>query len=159
MENTELIQKRLINSSTRDAQKTAAAVALDIAAFLSDEIDELNVFSHVFKTGLERNLIKIFRILHKQEQTVVIFPDSIPGFTAMIFKKAPLFESDEKTQPLKNPIAQRHENQAVEKVIGKFFSKNQQKIMIIETDDLLMALFPVADTRKNLKEMDLYVTY
>ena len=44
-------------------------------------------------------------------------------------------------------------------VMNRHFSKNKQKILLIENDDLLFALFPVADTRKNLKELDLYITY
>ena len=57
------------------------------------------------------------------------------------------------------PLEELKEIQVLDTVINRFFAKNQQQVMLIDTRDLLFALFPVADTRKNLKEMELYVTF
>jgi hypothetical protein len=162
MKNQDSIIKKENNFNTFDnLHKTASVLAQDIANFLGEEIEELNVFSHLFKSGLERNLLRVLSSLYKQPQSIVIFPDSIPGFTVMVFKKtAP--ETQEFLNDVKisrNPTEEIKESQALDSVINNFFTKNKQKIMLIENEDILFALFPVADTRKNLKEMELYITF
>lgn len=142
-----------------DIQKTASVLAQDISNFLSEEIEELNIYSHVFKNGLDRCLNRVLSSLYKQTQAVVIFPDSIPGFTVMAFKKTTPQETVKTTKAKRNPVEEMKEATVLDSVINRFFSKNQQKVMIIENEDILFALFPVADTRKNLKEMELYVPF
>lgn len=154
-----IIRKQSEISTFEDMGKTATVLAQDISAFLSDEIDELNVYSYLFKSGIERCILRVLNGLYKQPQPVVIFPDSIPGFTLMAFKKT-IVEMQDTAVPMKRqPIEEIKEVQVLDTVINRFFAKNQQKVMIIDTQDLLFALFPVADTRKNLKEMELYITF
>lgn len=152
------IKKENKLNTFEDLHKTAATLAYDIASFLAEEIEELNVYSHLFKSGLERNLIRVLSSLYKQEEPVVIYPDSIPGFTMMVFKKTTPAEAPKTVKTKKTPI-EKKETQVIDSVINRFFAKNQQKVMLIENDDILFALFPVADTRKNLKEMELYITF
>lgn len=160
MKNKESIIKKENNINTfDDLQKTANTLAYDIANFLGEEIEELNVYSHLFKSGLERNLIRVLSALYKQEQPVVIYPDSIPGFTMMAFKKTIPSDIPKDIKNLRNPVEEIKESSALDAVINRFFSKNQQQVMLIENEDILFALFPVADTRKNLKEMELYITF
>lgn len=160
MKNTENIIKKENKINTfDDPQKTASALALDIANFLAEEIEELNVYSHIFKSGLERNLVRVLNSLYKQEQTVVIYPDSIPGFTMMAFKKKVPDKALKEVKASRNPTEEVKESTALDAVINRFFNKNQQQVMLIENEDILFALFPVSDTRKNLKEMELYITF
>lgn len=159
MDNQEqIIRKENSINTFDDLERTAHVLAQDIANFLSDEIEELNIYSHIFKSGLERNLLRVLISLYKKEEPVVIYPDSIPGFTVMAFKKTQ--KSPTKSAKVKRDTTQEiKEAKVLDSVINRFFAKNQQKVMLIENDDVLFALFPVADTRKNLKEMELYITF
>ena len=156
---SELYVKKSNNfSSFEDLKVTVGFLAKDIAVFLNEEIEELNVSSHIFRAGLERSLLRMLNALIKQDKQVVIFPDSIPGFTLMTFRKVEIVQTE-------GVLVERNANQemaefsVLNSVMNRQFSKNKQKILLIENDDLLFALFPVADTRKNLKELDLYITY
>lgn len=160
MKNKDSVIKKENNLNTfEDLQKTANTLAYDIANFLAEEIEELNVYSHLFRSGLERNLLRVLNSLYKQEQPVVIYPDSIPGFTMMAFKKTAPVAKPVEVKKIRNPIEEVKESNALDAVINRFFHKNQQQVMLIENEDILFALFPVADTRKNLKEMELYITF
>lgn len=154
-----IIRKQSDISTFADLSKTATVLAQDISAFLSDELDELNVTSYLFKSGIERCIMRVLNGLYKQPQPVVIYPDSIPGFTLMVFKKTVVELKDQPQSMKRVPLEEMREVQALDSVINRFFAKNQQQVMIIDTQDLLFALFPVADTKKNLKEMDLYITF
>lgn len=155
-----IIKKKSEIKSLADISKTAAFLAHDISNFLSEEIDELNVYSYTFRTGMERCLNRVLTSLEKQLQPVVIFPDSIPGFTMMVFRKAVQVNVEiELPKEKRNPVEEVKELQVLDNVISRFFNKNQQKVILLETDDMLFSLFPVADTRKNLKEMELYITF
>lgn len=88
MKSEESQVKKLNNFSTfENLSTTIYILAKDISIFLGEEIEELNVSSHVFRSGMERSLSRIMNALVKQSQPVVIFPDSVPGFTLMVFKK------------------------------------------------------------------------
>lgn len=155
-----IIKKKSEINSFADINKTAAFLAHDISSFLSDEIDELNVYSYTFRTGMERCLIRVLSSLEKQVQPVVIFPDSIPGFTMMVFRKSsPSVSENEMPKEKRSPVEEVKELQVLDNVISRFFTKNQQKVILLETEDMLFSLFPVADTRKNLKIMELYITF
>lgn len=155
-----IIKKKSEIQSLADINKTATFLAHDISNFLSEEIDELNVYSYTFRTGMERCLNRVLTSLEKQVQPVVIFPDSIPGFTMMVFRKAVQANLElEIPKEKRNPVEEVKELQVLDNVISRFFNKNQQKVILLETEDMLFSLFPVADTRKNLKEMELYITF
>lgn len=155
-----IIKSKSDIKSLADVQKTACFLAHDISNFLSEEIDELNVYSYTFRVGMERCLNRMLVSLEKQTQPVVIFPDSIPGFTMMVFRKSNLQVADiESGKEKRNPVEEVKEIQVLDNVISRFFNKNQQKVIILETEDMLFSLFPVADTRKNLKDMELYITF
>lgn len=134
-------------------------MAKDISIFLGEEIEELNVSSHVFRSGMERSLSRIMNALVKQSQPVVIFPDSVPGFTLMVFKKTVIPQNVELLNTQRNPAKEVREAELLDSVISRFFNKNNQKVLIIENTDVIFALFPVADTRKNLRDLELYVTF
>ena len=78
----------------------------------------------------------------------------------MVFRKSVPSNTDiEIPKEKRNPVEEVKELQVLDNVISRFFNKNQQKVILLETDDMLFALFPVADTRKNLKAMELYITF
>ncbi|NCP98599.1 hypothetical protein GW796_11300 [archaeon] len=160
MKSEEVLIKKQNNFSTfMDVDKTISALASDISIFLSDELDELNVSSHIFRNGMVRSLSRVINSLMKQEKTIVIFPDSIPGFTLMIFRKVEIPLNVSSATVERNPITEVKEYQVLDGVISRFFNKNNQKVLLIENSDIIFALFPVADTKKNLKEMEMYITY
>ena len=154
-----IIKKKSEIKSFADLNKTASFLAHDISSFLSEEIDELNVYSYIFRSGMERCLMRMLHSLEKQTQPVVIFPDSIPGFTIMVFKKSIETVEIESPKEKRNPVEEVKEMQVLDNVINRFFNKNQDKVILLETEDILFALFPVADTRKTLKAMELYITF
>ena len=139
-------------------EKTANILANDISIFLNEEVEELNIYSHEFKSGLNRNLLRILFSLYRQEKPVVIYPDSIPGFTLLVLKKTSPLNKIKKIEAKRNAIEEIQEAKAMNLIMDKFFEKNNQKVILIENEDILFALFPLSNTRKNLKKMNLYVT-
>lgn len=154
-----LVKKQNKFSTFENLSKTASFLANDISVFLGEELDELNVSSYAFRGGMERALSRVLNSLVKQEQPVVIFPDSVPGFTLMVFRRIFVDNSVEQINVKRDPISEIKEAEILDSVISRFFNKNQQKVLIIENTDIIFALFPVADTRKNLKELELYITF
>jgi len=160
MKSDESQVKKLHNFSTfENLTKTVSFLAKDISIFLGEEIEELNVSSYVFRSGMERALSRIMNALVKQEQPVVIFPDSVPGFTLMVFKKVSPSVEVNLVDVDRSPVKEVKEAEVLDSVISRFFNKNSQKVLIIENNDIIFALFPVADTRKNLRDLELYVTF
>ncbi len=154
-----LVKKDNLFNTFEDIQKTSSMLANDISIFLGEEIEELNVSAYNFRIGMERSISRVMNSIIKQEQTILIYPDSVPGFTLMVFKKKVI---DKQIGPInvdRNPVKEMNEAKILDGVISRFFSKNQQKVLIIENSDIIFALFPVADTRKNLKDLELYITY
>lgn len=147
--------KTISLSSATDIKKMSSAISLDISNYLSEDIEELNVYSYEFKSGLERCVSRVLTSLYKQKEKIVLFPESIPGFTLVIFKK--IIPTDVINSSIElNSI---NELPVLKKVMDNFFKKNKQKVLIIDTNDILLALFPIGDTRKNLKEMEMYITF
>ncbi len=154
-----IVKKQNQFATFEDLNKTVSFLANDISVFLGEELEDLNISSHLFRTGMERSLSRVMNSLVKQTQPVVIFPDSVPGFTLMVFRKT---EMPKKIKPIdveRNPIKEMNEAKILDGVISRFFSKNQQKVLLIENSDVIFSLFPVADTRKNLKELEMYITF
>ena len=143
-----------------DLMITAQQLSLEISLFLNKEIEDLNISSHVFKSGLERYIHRVLNSLVKNEQQIMIFPESIPGFTLMVYKKIEIVCSEKTTiKKKRNPSEELQQASAIDNVVSHFFDKNKQQVLIIENNDILFALFPVKDTKKNLKDMGLYITY
>lgn len=160
MKSEESQVKKLNNFSTfENLSKTISFLSNDISIFLGEEIEDLNVSSYVFRSGVDRALSRIMNSLVKQEQAVVIFPDSVPGFTLMVFRKIAIPVNVNLINVDRNPAKEVKEAEVLDSVISRFFNKNHQKVLIIENTDIIFALFPVADTRKNLRDLEMYVTF
>lgn len=154
-----LIKKQNKFSTFDDLNKTVAFLSTDISIFLSEELEDLNVSSYIFRSGIERALTRILSSLIKKPQRIVIFPDSVPGFTLMIFRKIEIPINVVAPKINRDASIEIKESQLLYNVVSHFFNKNQQKVLIIENEDIIFALFPVADTRKNLKDLGLYISY
>ena len=160
MSSDQILVKIENNFNTFDnIQQTSSMLSNDISIFLGEEIEELNVSAYNFRIGMERSISRVMNSIVKQEQTILVYPDSIPGFTLMVFKKKIINQSISPINVERNPVKEMNEAKILDGVISRFFNKNQQKVLIIENEDIIFALFPVADTRKNLKELELYITY
>jgi hypothetical protein len=62
-------------------------------------------------------------------------------------------------QDLPPPLpADSPEGEAAGVVIGRFVDRTGNRVLVIEGDDALFVFFPVADLRKNLREMGFYYT-
>lgn len=152
--------KKHIVTKNEDVFYLENLITEEISLFLKNEIEDLNVSSHLFKSGLERNLNRILVVLERNEKTMLIFPDSIPGFTTMCVKKT---KKEIKTKEIKkhkkNYTQEIEEINVIEMTIERFFNKNKQKTIVFETNEIVIILFPFADTKQNLKDMGLYITY
>ena len=154
-----LVKKQNSLSSFDDIQKTSYYLANDIARFLGEQLDELNISSYIFRSGIERALVRVLNSLSQKVQPVVLYPDSIPGFSLMVFRKSQANEDVKKAHVTRSPVEEVKELDVMETVIGRYFEKNKQQVLVIENDDMIFALFPVADTKKNLKSLELYITF
>jgi len=160
MNTKEEIIKKINNiNSFDDIDTTAYQLAKEISKYLSDEIEELNVYSHIFRDGMEKCFCRVINTLQKQPQSVVIFPDSIPGFTMMVFKKTIMKKTNHPNTKDHTKEFISNELNLLESIMNRFFVKNSQKILLIENNDFLFAMFPVADAKKYLKEMGLYILF
>lgn len=162
MSKENLIKKEHTFKTFEDINVAAEKIADDLSEFLKKEIEELNVSSHLFKGGMHRYVSRVLNALFRNPKPIAIFPDSIPGFTLIVFKKDALAPAvEQRTEKEKrNPVQEVKQSEAVEGVMESFFSKNQSKqnVLVIENEDLIFGLFPMADTRQNLKAMDMYIT-
>ncbi len=155
-----IIHKKSKISFFEDLSASAKEISQSTSIFLGEEIEELNVSDFTFRSGMERAMHRMLSAIVKKQQKCLIFPDTIPGFTVMSFVKIEFNREECKIPALKrNPIEEPKELGVLNSIIDNYFSKNQQKVLLIESTELLLAMFPVADTRRNLKELDFYITY
>ncbi len=156
-----IIHKKSKLSFFDDITVSAKEISQSTSIFLGEEIEELNVSDFTFRSGMERAMHRMLTAILKKPQKCLIFPDTIPGFTVVSCLKVEIKNRDSiKTPPVKrNPVEEPKEFGVLNSIIDNYFSKNQQKVLLIENEEIILAMFPVADTRKNLKELDFYITY
>lgn len=151
-----------------DIELSAQLLAKEIASLLKEEVEELNVFSHVFRTSLERSIKRILWDTKRNMLPINIYPEAIPGFTLFLVRKQiegkefkELSDENQKEPPVdkigSNPFRNKEED-IVKSVMNNFFAKNEGKVVWIEYENLLMMLFHVSDTRENIRRMELYIT-
>lgn len=143
-----------------DLQKTVHLIASELSSYLAEEVEELNVSSYLFRDGLARAINYTLTSALERNESILVYPESLPGFTLMLFKKQ-LVTSSGVTEESKevSELKSISEKNALNCVLESFMAKNDNKVLVIENNDILFALFPVSDTKKNLKELDLYITY
>lgn len=137
-----------------DLDIVASRIAVEITFALSEEIEELNVYSSAFRMGLHRVARWILVTLFNSEDRCVVVPDAIPGYTAMGFKRDSFALSGRKIDDSAPSIGvETVERQAATMIVDNFLGKSKAQVVVVECRDLLLVLFPVPDIRSNLKKL------
>lgn len=144
-----------------DLNAAATALSSDLAAALAERVEELSTSDHEFRTGLHRAFLRILTLAKRQNNNKpILFDDAIPGFTALLYKKASFSETWKakgKEPALEDP-RQSPEMAASALVIEAFVARTRHRVLVIESPDAVFVFFPAADIKRNLKEMGFYHT-
>lgn len=145
-----------------DIDLSAQLLAKEVSNMLKAEVEELNVFSHVFRIALERSIKRLLWDAKRNMLPINIYPETIPGFTLFLVRKEinaniEMEDIEKKDKIGSNPFRDKETN-IVKSVMNTFFEKNEGKVMWIEYDNVILMMFPVSDTKENLKRMELYIT-
>ena len=127
-------------------ETVASKLAVEVAFLLSEQIDELNVNNSEFRVSLKNVCMWVLNSTLKREEKCIIFPDCIPGFTVMCFKRNSI-ESDGSSVD----ISTTPQGQAIALIIDRFLGKSDGVVLILEAKDFIITLFPVSDLKNNLK--------
>lgn len=137
-----------------DLDIVASRIAVEITFALSEEIEELNVYSSAFRMGLHRVARWILVTLFNSDDKCVVVPDAIPGYTAMGFKRDSFALNGRKIDDFAPSIGvETVERQAATMIVDNFLGKSKSQVVVVECRDLLLVLFPVPDIRSNLKKL------
>lgn len=151
----ELVTYRDVNAyAGTDLDVVASRIAVEVTFALSEQIEDLNVYSSDFRTSLHRLARWILVSLFEQEGRCVVIPDAIPGFTAMGFKR-PGFDLKGKRVELAPPSLESGtvERHAATMIMERFLEKAAAQVVVVECKDLLLVLFPVPDLKRNLRKL------
>lgn len=155
MVNEERISYTDVNAyAGTDLDIVASRVAVEVTFALSEEIEELNVYSSDFRMSLHRLAKWILISLFENKEKCVVVPDALPGYTAMGFKRA-AFDLKGKPVELAAPSleAGTAERQAATLILDRFLDREKSQVVVVECRDLLLVLFPVADMKSNLRKL------
>jgi hypothetical protein len=137
-----------------DLDIVASRVAVEITFALSEEIEELNVYSSAFRMGLHRVARWILVTLFSSAEKCAVVPDAIPGYTAMGFKRDSFALNGRKVADSAPSIeVETVERQAAAMIVDNFLGKSKSQVVVVECRDLLLVLFPVPDIRSNLRKL------
>lgn len=137
--------------------KSASILAFEVGQVLGEEMDDLNVTSSLFRSGMERCFSRVLSAMLAKEQRLFIFPDAIPGYSMLAFKKTVVVAQPVDTS--RDPLTEPQEMKVIETMFDRFFQRNRHKVLLIDSIDLIVVLFPFTHLRKSLKEMDLYIPF
>jgi hypothetical protein len=155
MVNQERISYTDVNAyAGTDLDIVASRIAVEVTFALSEEIEELNVYSSEFRMSLHRLAKWILVSLFENTDKCVVVPDALPGYTAMGFKR-PTFglKGDVVGSGIPSQEAGNAERQAATMILDRFLGKAKSQVVVVECRDLLLVLFPVADMKSNLKKL------
>ena len=140
-----------------DLDIVASRIAVEVTFALSEQVEELNVYSSAFRMSVHRLARWILVSLLESQERCVVVPDGLPGFTAMGFKR-PQFDLTGRKLEHEAPSLERGsvEREAASMIMQNFLDKSQAQVVVVECRDALLALFPVADTRANLKKLGFF---
>lgn len=156
-ETNETVHKKKMTRSFDDLEKTALSLSADITLALAMEIDELPSHKVEFKAKMQSTFMHILNTATLREEQVIFFNDAVPGFALMLFKKKPMDEVFD--TPIEWDIYSDEDSPeayAASVLAEQFFKSTKTKVVSIESEDALFVFFPVADLKKNLKEMGFY---
>lgn len=161
VETEEAIQKKRQRKAFQDLEDTANALSADVAFALALEVDDLRTQKAEFRQGMQRAFMRVLQAATQNPKQVVVFNEAVPGFTLMLFKKnaepfegegTPVWSIDAHDDDSASPEAQ-----ATAVLSQQFFQRTRNRVLSVETPDALFVFFPVADLKKNLKEMGFYL--
>jgi len=146
-----------------DLDYAASKLAVDVAFALSEELEDFDGFDPTFRRGLQRAARRALLWVFRSEKKVVVMPDALPGYTILAFKKDPHAKAPSVRSAAKSAgdsidgsgLAQESlEGQAAASLVAEYMkTRNDSRVMAIESADAIFALFPTSDTRRNLREM------
>lgn len=155
-----------INNVIIAANDEAYIVSLmnEVVNYLSSEIEELNVSSYIFREAIKKSIYKLLENLDISNVPVLISADTIPGFTSIVYKKK-VKENEFVSHNLKEKLKEIEEKKPITSaqeeitfsIIRRYLETNNKKIFVVDSEKIHLVLFPVEDTKKNLKELDLYI--
>lgn len=153
----ELVSYRDVNAyAGTDLDIVASRIAVEVTFALSEQIEDLNVYSSNFRMSLHKLARWILVSLFERTERCVVVPDAIPGFTAMGFKRA-AFDLNGRPVELSPPSIESGsvERQAATLIMERFLEKAKAQVVVVECKDLLLVLFPVPDLKNNLRKLGL----
>lgn len=164
------IKPGIIQDYYKEPHSLIEELARSITLFLSGEIDfkSFDKYKRSFELDCKKALHSIFISLFEKQSTLLIFPDVIPGFTTVIYKKSSSYFVQEAQKEIKNTLSSKRNKKIVKDsnattenplnfIFNSFFEKNNQTVLSIESDELIMMLCPVNDLDKYFKELELYI--
>ncbi len=149
------------NAAADNFEFVAHKLAVEISFVLAEKVDELAVMRSSFRLSLESACQRTLRSIFRREERCVVVPDALPGFTLMGFKReGGLLAANGKGKAgngkASEPARLSPESHAAALIIGEFFEKTEEQVLVIDCPDALLVLFPVSDLRKNLKQLGFY---
>lgn len=155
------IKDNLGINSVNDINKIIDDIVNNITLFLSVEIEfkSFDKYKRLFELDCRKAVNLMFNSLYEKESKLVIFPDIIPGFTTIIYKKNENFFNPKKLKEKKdiNSVLSLNDNSALTHMLNSFFEENTQMVLTIESNEFIMMMCPVNDLEKYFKELDLYI--
>lgn len=147
-----------IQIETLSVTSLTSRIISTVITHISEEIEEMNVMEATFRRSMTRSVEMIVNAAYKKSEKSLVFPNIIPGFTTMIIKKLNYNLNEvEISEVERDPKNEMKELDLVNNILTKFFKKsNNSKVLVIENQDMIFAFLPVADIRKNLKDLELY---
>lgn len=137
-----------------DIEKTALKIAVDLACELTEKFEELDTMNRNFREGLRRCVKNALVVVSKREEDCVVIPNTMPGFTAMVFKKRAFGGASEEASSGLEDLAR---SQAASLMVQAYLKrKGDARVLAVEGEDVLFIFFPVEDTKKNLMEAGMW---
>jgi len=156
VETPELIQKKRASPFFEDLEKTAVSLSGDICLVLAMEIDDLPTHKSEFRQGMQRAFTKVLFRATQETKRVIVFNDAIPGFILMLFKKNVQSFEESQEWSIDND-ENTSESEAASVLAKEYFQRTKHRVVTVESEDALFVFFPVADLKRNLKEMGFYL--
>lgn len=152
------IYKDVPTGGQQDMEVLASRIAVEVTFALADQVDELAVCNSEFRMGLHRVARWTLTTLFRRAERCVVVPDAIPGYTVMAFKKPTALSARSNGETGEALAQEGAEASATALIVERFLAKANHQILVIEAPDVLLTLFPVADLRKNLRDLGFYIT-
>lgn len=130
---------------------TAAWVSSAVISMLNDSDDDVDTSDSRFRSGVQNCFRKVLVSISSKKEKVVFLNEAVPGFTVLSIKKDGWGEV--KKPNSKKPEYEAERSDAVNKIISAYVKRTGKRVLMVEGDDIVLIMFPVADLKKNLEDM------